>query len=111
MGRLWHRYATLRAKLLQQLAVLRKEVLYVIFLDLHTSYGALDRDICLEILEGYGVGPRAFRILQKYWGQLRMFTGAGGHYGLALQGFRGVTQGEPLSLTIFNVVMDTMAIH
>ena len=25
------------------------------FLDLHKSYDALDKDICLEILEGYGV--------------------------------------------------------
>ena len=49
--------ATLEAKLLQQLAVLRKEVLYMIFLDLHKAYDALDRYRCLEILEGYGVGP------------------------------------------------------
>ena len=35
--------ATLKAKLLQQLAAMREEVLYVIFLDLHKSYEALDR--------------------------------------------------------------------
>ena len=49
--------ATLEAKLLQQLAVLREEVLYVIFMDLHKAYNALDRSRCLEILEGYGVVP------------------------------------------------------
>ena len=49
--------ATLDAKLLQHLAALREEVLYVIILDLHKSYDALDRSRCLEILEGYGVGP------------------------------------------------------
>ena len=49
--------ANLEAKLLQQLAALRGEVLYVIFLDLHKTYDALDRSRCLEILEGYGVGP------------------------------------------------------
>ena len=49
--------ATLEAKLLQQLAAMRKEVLYVIFLDLTKVYDALDRSRCLEILEGYGVGP------------------------------------------------------
>ena len=48
--------ATLEAKLLQQLAALREEVLYVIFLDLHKVYDALDRSRCPEILEGYGVG-------------------------------------------------------
>ena len=48
---------TLEAKLLQQLVALREEVLYVIFLELHKAYDALDRSRCLEILEGYGVGP------------------------------------------------------
>ena len=46
---------TLEANLLQQLAALREEVLYVIFLDLHKAYDALDRSRCLEILEWYGV--------------------------------------------------------
>ena len=51
--------ATLEAKLLQQLAALREEVLYVIFLDLHKAYDALERSRCIDILKGYGVGPRA----------------------------------------------------
>ena len=42
--------STLKAKLLQQLASMREEVLYVIFLDLHKAYDALDREKCLEIL-------------------------------------------------------------
>ena len=50
---------TLEAKLLQQLAALRGEVLYVIFLYLHKAYDDLDRSRCLEILEVYGVGPLA----------------------------------------------------
>ena len=29
----------------------------MIFLDLHKEYDALDSSICLDILEGYGVGP------------------------------------------------------
>ena len=49
--------ATLKAKLLQQLAAMREEVLYVIFLDLTKAYYALDRSRCLDILEGFGVGP------------------------------------------------------
>ena len=44
--------ATLEAKLLQQIAALREEVLYVIFLDLHKAYDVLDRSRCLIILEG-----------------------------------------------------------
>ena len=64
--------ATLEAKLLQQIAALREEVLYVIFLNLHKAYDALDRSRCLEILEGYGVGLQACRFLRTYWGRLSM---------------------------------------
>ena len=44
--------ATLEAKLLQQLAAMREEVLYVIFLYLTKAYDALDRSRSLDILEG-----------------------------------------------------------
>ena len=43
---------TFVAKLIKKLAALREELLYMIFLDLHKVYDALDRSICLEILEG-----------------------------------------------------------
>ena len=69
--------ATLKAKLLQQLAALREEVLYVIFLDLHKAYNALDRSRCLDILERYGVAPRSRRILQTYWRRLAVVVNAG----------------------------------
>ena len=71
--------ATLEANLLQQLAALREEVLYVIFLDLHKAYNALDRSRCLEILEGYGIGTRARKLLQKYWHRLTMVARTGGY--------------------------------
>ena len=96
--------------MLQQLAALRDEVLYMIFLDLHKAYDALDRSRCLEILEGYGVPPRACRLLQTNWGRLTMVARAGGYYGEAFKGYRGVTQGDPLSPTIFNVVIETKMI-
>ena len=80
--------ATLKAKLLQQLAAMREEVLYVIFLDLTKAYDALDRSRCLEILEGYGVGPSARRLLTTYWRRLTMVVRAGGYYGKAFKGER-----------------------
>ena len=49
--------ASLETKLFNKLKAMREEVLYVIFLELHKAYAALDRDTCLEILEEYGVGP------------------------------------------------------
>ena len=73
--------ATLEAKMLQQLEALREEVLYVVFLDLHKVYDALYRSKCLGILEGYGVGPRARKLLWTYWGRLTMVAMEGVYYG------------------------------
>ena len=80
----------------------------MIFLGLHKTYEALDRYRCLEILEGYGVGPRARGLLQTYWRRLTMVERAGGYCGTAFRGEIGVTQGDLLSLTILNVVVDTV---
>ena len=103
--------ATLKSKLLQQIAAMREEVLYVIFLDLTKVYDALDRSRSLEILEGYGVGPRARRLLRAYWRKSTMVARAGGYFGTGFKGERGVTQGDPLSPTIFNVVVDAVVCH
>ena len=63
----------------------------MIFLDLHKAYGALDRSRILEILEGYGVGPRVRRLLRTYWEKLTMVARAGGYYRTGFKGARGVT--------------------
>ena len=83
----------------------------MIFLDLHKAYDALDRSRCLEILERYGVGPRARKILQTYWRRLKMVARSGRYYETAFKGERGVAQGDPLSTTIFNVVVDAATRH
>ena len=44
--------ATFEVKLRQQLAALREEVMYMIFLELQKAYNALNKYRCLEILEG-----------------------------------------------------------
>ena len=103
--------ASLKVKLIQQLTAMKGEVLYKIFLDLHKEHDALERDICLDILKGYGMGPPYCRILRAYWERTKMVACVGGYYDIALQGFWGVTHGGPLSPTIFNVVMDTVVHH
>ena len=40
-----------------------------------------------------------------------MVARAGGYYGTGFKGERGVTQGDPLSPTIFNVVVDAVVRH
>ena len=80
----------------------------MIFLDLHKGYDKLDRSRCLDILEDYGVFPNARRLLTNYWRRLTMVARAGGYYGTAFGGERVVTQGDPLSPTIFNVLVNVV---
>ena len=90
---------------------MREEVLYVIFLDLNKAYAALDKDRCLKILGIYGVGTQDCRIFQTYWYRLWMVTKPGGYYRKQFKGFRGLTMEDPLSTTIFNVVVDVDVQH
>ena len=62
-------------------------------------------------MERYGVGPRARRLLREYWGKSTMVARAGGYYRTGFKGAIGVTQGDPLSPTIFNVVVDAVVRH
>ena len=59
--------ATLEAKILKQLISMRETVFHAILLRLRKAYDALYRELCLDILAVYGVGPRQIRILRKYW--------------------------------------------
>ena len=70
----------------QQLASMREEVLYVIFLGLTKAYDALDRSRTLEILKGYGVGDRVRRLLATYWERTTVVARAGQYYGTGFKG-------------------------
>ena len=83
----------------------------MIFLDLTKAYDALDRSRSLEILKGYRVGNRVRPLLREYWDKSTMVSRAGGYYRTGFKGERGVTKGDPLSPTIFNVVVDTVVHH
>ena len=83
----------------------------MIFLELHKEYAALDRDRCLEILEGHRVGPRYCRLLHTHWDRLKTVARLGRYYGTAFRCFWGMTQWDPLTPTIFNVVVDTVVCH
>ena len=66
---------------------MKEEVLYDIFLDLHKAYNDLDREICLKILDGYGVVPHDCRLIHTYWDRMNMVARAGGYYNTELRGF------------------------
>ena len=78
---------------------------------LHKAYSALYRDIYMKILEGYRVVLRTSLLLHTYWYQLTVVVRASRYCAAACKGFRGMTHGELLSLTIFNVVVDAVVCH
>ena len=81
------------------------------FLEIHKAYDTLDWYRCVEIPVVYRVRPRAPRLLSTYWGQLTMLAKAGVYYVPPFKGYRGVNQGDPLSPTIFNLVVEAITPH
>ena len=50
--------ASLEYKLLQQLATIREDILYELFLDFRKAYDTLDRELCLDNLVEYRIRMR-----------------------------------------------------
>ena len=96
----------MEANLAQHLDGLLHEPLFQVLLDFCKSYDSLDRGRYLEILRGYGMGPNLARLIKNYWKCQRVFSKAGNFLGTEFGTGRGVTQGDPASPMIFNIVVD-----
>jgi hypothetical protein len=101
--------ARIKAKLAQQLAHLEQAPFYGVFLDLKKAFDSMDRERCLLILEGYGVGPRMIRLIRNFWRNAVLVCQASGNYGSPFCAGRSVTQGGPLSAKLFNILVDAVA--
>ena len=55
--------ASFEVKLIQKTMTMLEEVLYIIVLDLHKVYDALERSRLMDILEGYGIRTRYLFLL------------------------------------------------
>ena len=55
-----------------------------------------------------GVGEKTVRLIARFWRDCILCCRAAGYYGRIFRARHGVTQGGPLSLTIFNLVVDAI---
>eukprot|EP00978_Attheya_sp_CCMP212_P016906 scaffold44614_cov73-Attheya_sp.AAC.3 len=100
--------ATIEAKLCQQMATMQQVPLFQIYLDLRKAYDALDWERCLEIVEACGTGKRFVRLIKSYWLKQKIVAKASGYHGESFSATQGVTQGDPVSPTIFNIMVDAV---
>ena len=77
-------------------------------MDLTKAYDTIDRSRTIEILKAYGVGPNIIHIITQTWEMDRMIPKQAGCYGKEFETSRGVRQGDIMSPTVFNVVVDAV---
>ena len=93
----------MEAKQEQQLAGIVHKPLCQVFIDVSKAYYSLDQGRCMEILCGYGLGPKLQWLLHWYWYGKRVVPRSEKYYGYTFSTGRGVTQGYLVSL-IFKIL-------
>ena len=100
--------AIIEAKFLAQKAQSEGKLLYQVFLDLTKAYNTVARDCLFLLLEDYGLGPRWRAVLQATWTDSVLVPKKGGRYGQMIFTSRGVRQGDIISPTLFNIIIDAI---
>lgn len=98
----------MEAKLLQQLAAREQVPLYSVLLDLWKAFDAMDQERCLAILKQADVGPKALGLVRNFWDKVTLICCASGYSERPFSAGRDVTQGRPLSSTIFSIMVDVI---
>ena len=62
----------------------------------------------MAILRGYGLVPKQKQLVQRYWSGQKVVLKAGNISGSPFNTERVVTQGDPVSPTISNILVDTV---
>ena len=64
----------LELNLEQDMASMYQEPLLLVFLSIRKAYNTLDHGRLLKNMEGYGVVPCMYRLLEFFWDQKEVFT-------------------------------------
>ena len=68
----------------------------------------MNRRNILQILKHYGIGDTTLDILREYWRKQRCIIKSGSYYSKQFKPTSGVTQGDILSPTFFNIIVDSI---
>lgn len=98
----------IEAILFQQTASINQTPIFQVFLDLRKAYDTVDRDRLLDVLKADGVGENLCRVLKTFWQQQQTIAKQSGYYGNPFQATRGFVQRDPLSPTLFNILVDAV---
>ena len=99
---------TLEAKLVQQLVGIAHEPLFQVFLDVRKVYKSMDRVRCTEIMRGYGMVQNMARLIAHHYSNQHFVPKTSRFPGMAFGIGRRVTQGNPTSPVIFNIMADVV---
>ena len=100
--------AILELNLVQELARVDQDPLFLVFLDLCKAYSMVDHGHLLVKLEGNVSVPHMCRILAVFWYQQEVVTHQNGYHGPHFRATRGITQGGLILPTLFNFIFDNM---
>ena len=95
-------------KLAQLLSQIDPDRLFLVLLELQKAYDAVDRDLLLITLEGCGSGSRMCGLLENFWDYQQVVPRHNGFRRPSFPTTRGTFQGRLVSLTLFNVVVDSV---
>ena len=100
--------AVMEAKLEQHLSGIVNKPIFQVFINFSKTNDSLDQGVCMEIQRGYGLGPRLQLILKRYWDRHRVVPKSRNYYRCPFITGGRMKQGDPVSLTIFNIVVYTV---